>query len=86
VLLSLRVATVRQVQQGLGMVIFVVGFVPGMLIQVLPPEWKVVLADWVSTVDTSTLVLVVAAILAVLDAVLLGVTLTRFRRARLLTL
>lgn len=77
VLISLRSATVRQAQQLLivATLVLVVGGVA--LIKLLP-------AQAISSLSTSQIWLIVMAVLAVLDAILLGVSLVSFRRSRLM--
>jgi hypothetical protein len=77
VLISLRSATVRQAQQLLivATLVLVVGGV--VVIKVLP-------AQAISSLSTSQIWLIVMAVLAVLDAILLGVSLVSFRRSRLM--
>ena len=77
VLISLRSATVRQAQQLLivATLVLVVGGV--VAIKVLP-------AQSISSLSTSQIWLIVMAVLAVLDAILLGVSLVSFRRSRLM--
>jgi ABC-2 type transport system permease protein len=77
VLISMRSATVRQAQQVLIVAMFVlVGGGVG-LITLLP-------ADTISSLSESQLLLIAMAVLAVLDAILLAVSLVSFRRTRLM--
>ena len=77
VLISMRSATVRQAQQILivATLVLIVGGVA--LIKLLP-------ASAISSFSTSQIWLIVMAVLAVLDAILLGVSLVSFRRSRLM--
>ena len=77
ILISLRSATVRQAQQILivATLVLVVGGV--VLIKALP-------AQAISSLSPSQLWLIVIAVLAGLDAILLGVSLVSFRRSRLM--
>jgi ABC-2 type transport system permease protein len=77
VLISLRSATVRQAQQLLivATLVLIVGGV--VVIKVLP-------AQAISSLSTSQIWLIAMAVLAVLDAILLGVSLVSFRRSRLM--
>ncbi len=77
VLISLRSATVRQAQQILivATLVLIAGGV--VVIKVLP-------AQAISSLSTSQIWLIAMAVLAVLDAILLGVSLVSFRRSRLM--
>ncbi len=77
VLISLRSATVRQAQQLLivATLVLIAGGV--VVIKVLP-------AQAISSLSNSQIWLIVMAVLAVLDAILLGVSLVSFRRSRLI--
>lgn len=77
VLISLRVATVRQAQQILiiGTIVFIFG---GLLaISALPTELF-------SSLSYSQILLIAIAVIAILDAVLLGLSLVSFQRSRLI--
>ncbi|HEY6539428.1 MAG TPA: ABC transporter permease [Ktedonobacteraceae bacterium] len=77
VLISLHSATVRQAQQILivATLVLVVGGVLAL---------KAVPAQAISSLSSSQIWLIVMAVLAVLDAILLGVSLVSFRRSRLI--
>ncbi|MFL5733711.1 MAG: ABC transporter permease [Chloroflexia bacterium] len=77
VLVSLRVATVRQAQQFLiiGTIVLILGGV--LAVSLLP-------TDLYSSLSYSQILLVVIAVLAILDAVLLGLSLVSFQRSRLI--
>ena len=77
VLISLHSATVRQAQQILivAMLVLVIGGVLAL---------KAVPAQAISSLNSSQLWLIVMAVLAVLDAVLLGASLVSFQRSRLI--
>lgn len=77
VLVSLRVATVRQAQQILiiGSIVFI--FSALIIISILP-------ANLLSGLSYSQILLFAIAILAVLDAILLGLSLRSFQRSRLI--
>lgn len=77
VLISLRAATVRQAQQTLAL--STLGLVGGGVLVL-----KVVPANVISSFTYPQILLIVIAVLAVLDAILLGVTLVRFQRSRLI--
>jgi len=77
VLISLRVATVRQAQQimAVGTVVLIFGGI--LVLSILP-------ADLFSSLSYSQLLLTAMAVLAILDAVLLGLALLSFQRSRLI--
>jgi ABC-2 type transport system permease protein len=77
VLVSLHAATVRQAQQML-IVATLVLIVGGVL------ALKAVPTQAISSLSTSQIGLIVMAVLAVLDAILLGASLVSFRRSRLI--
>ena len=77
VLISLRSATVRQAQQILSVGTLVLIFGGIFALRALP-------ASFVSSLSYSQFLLLVIAVLAVLDAILLGVSLVSFRRSRLI--
>ena len=77
VLVSLRVATVRQAQQILSVstIVFVFGII--FVLQAVP-------ANVVSALTYSQFLLIAMAVIAVLDAILLGLSLVSFQRSRLI--
>jgi ABC-2 type transport system permease protein len=77
VLISLRVATVRQAQQilSMGMLVFIFGGILGL--SALPP-------DLLSAMSSAQLLLFILAGLALLDAILLGLAFMSFRRSHLI--
>ena len=77
VLISLKVATVRQAQQilSIGTIVFVFGIV--FVLQAIP-------ANVISSLSYSQFLLIVMAVIAVLDAILLGLSLISFQRSRLI--
>jgi len=77
VLVSLRVSTVRQAQQilSVGTIVFVFGSVLAL---------KAVPADFLSSISYSQFLLIVMAVIAVLDAILLGLSMASFQRSRLI--
>ncbi len=77
VLISLRVATVRQAQQVLIVGTLVLTFGALLVISALP-------GDLFSSLSYPQLLLIAIAVLVVLDAVLLGLSLVSFRRSRLI--
>jgi ABC-2 type transport system permease protein len=77
VLISLRSATVRQAQQILSVVTLVLIFAGVSALQALP-------ANVVSSLSYSQFLLLVIAVIAMLDAILLGLSLVSFQRSRLI--
>jgi ABC-2 type transport system permease protein len=77
VLISMRSPTVRQAQQVLIVAMLVLVGGGAGLFTLLP-------ADVIASLSESQLLLIAMAVLAVLDAILLGVSLVRFRRSRLM--
>ena len=77
VLISLRVATVRQAQQilSVGTIVLVFGII--FILQALP-------ANFVSSLTYQQFLLIAIAFFAVLDAILLGLSLMSFQRSRLI--
>ena len=77
VLISLRVATVRQAQQilSIGTIVFVFGI--DFVLQAVP-------ANVISSLNYAQFLLIVMASIAVLDAILLGLSLASFQRSRLI--
>jgi ABC-2 type transport system permease protein len=77
VLVSLRVSTVRQAQQilSIGTILFVFGSVLAL---------RAVPADVISSLTYSQFLLIVMAVIAVLDAILLGLSVVSFQRSRLI--
>lgn len=77
VLISLRMATVRQAQQTLMIGTIVLGVALIGLVQLLPK-------DFFTTFTLDEILLMAAGLVAVLDVLLLGFTLARFQRAKLI--
>jgi ABC-2 type transport system permease protein len=77
VLVSLRVSTVRQAQQILSIATIVLVFGTTFVVRILP-------ADLFSSLTYSQILLVAMAVIAVLDAILLGLSFAGFRRSRLI--
>lgn len=77
VLISLRVATVRQAQQilSVGTIVFVFGII--FVLQAVP-------TNVLSLLSYSQFLLIVMAFIAILDAILLGLSLVSFQRSRLI--
>jgi ABC-2 type transport system permease protein len=83
ILVSLRAATVRQAQQTFSYV-FMLPFLPMMLLPVLPQQWQGNLILRLADTDFSAMIPVVVGILVTLDIGLIAAALTRFQRARLI--
>jgi ABC-2 type transport system permease protein len=77
VLISLRSATVRQAQQILSIGTLVLIFGGVLALQALP-------ASFISSLSYSQMVILFIAVIAVLDATLLGLSLVSFQRSRLI--
>lgn len=77
VLISLRSATVRQAQQILSVVTLVLIFAGVSALQALP-------ANVISSLSYSQFLLLTIAVIAMLDAILLGLSLVSFQRSRLI--
>jgi ABC-2 type transport system permease protein len=77
VLISLRSATVRQAQQILGIGTVVLIFAGVIALQSLP-------ANFISSLSYSQVMFLFIAVVAVLDAILLGLSLVSFKRSRLI--
>lgn len=77
VLISLRSATVRQAQQILGIGTLVLIFAGVLALQALP-------AGFISALSYSQAMFLFIAVIAVIDAILLGLSLVSFKRSRLI--
>ena len=77
VLISLRVSTVRQAQQILSIGTIVLVFGTTFVLRALP-------ANLFSSLNYQQILLIAMAVIAVLDAILLGLSLASFRRSRLI--
>jgi ABC-2 type transport system permease protein len=84
VLVSLRASTVRQAAQTLSVGIMLLIFVPVFGLTALPASWKQSVLAWAMRLSVREWAAVVCAFLALADAVLLAITMARFRRARLI--
>lgn len=84
VLVSLRAESVRQAQQTLSLMIFVL-FIPLFALNFLPEEWQMRLFAFLTSADVTTLVALVGGFLLVLDGVLVLLAFQRFKRTRLIT-
>lgn len=77
VLISLRSATVRQAQQILGVGTLVMIFAGVLALQALP-------AGFIASLNSSQVMFLFIAVIAILDAILLGLSLVNFKRSRLI--
>lgn len=84
VLVSLRATSVRQAAQTMSLAIMILLFVPILGLQALPAAWKARLAQAVTTLDLTQVILAGLAVLVVLDAITLAAAMARFQRARLI--
>jgi ABC-2 type transport system permease protein len=83
VFVSLRAPTTKQAQQRLSMAVMALFFVPFFGVQALPASW---VASYLAFAmeNTGLSLAVVAAVLLVLDAALVGAAVGRFQRSRLI--
>ncbi len=82
VLVSLNASTVRQAQQTVGTA-FLVIFLPLLLIPMLPGAWKHGLSNFLETANFVAIGVGALGLVFVVDAVLIAVAVTRFRRDQL---
>jgi ABC-2 type transport system permease protein len=83
VTISLRAATVRQAQQTMGTIMFVV-VIPLFALPMLPEEWKARAFQLVANTDLAAILLAVGAAFIVIDTALVFFAMSRFKRARLI--
>lgn len=84
VLLSIRVATVRQAQQALAMVVMLLFLVPLLVLKLVPGGWANHILQLFVSGNTAAVALGLAGLLAGLDVLFLAIAGSRFRRRRLL--
>jgi ABC-2 type transport system permease protein len=84
VLISLRASTVRQAAQTLSIGIMLCIFVPAFGLPALPASWKASFLRAAVKLSVREWVVLVCAVLALADAVLLMAAVVRFKRARLI--
>ncbi len=82
VLLSLRAATVRQVQQMMGLATMLIAFLPGILVQTPSSDWRAQVVMVMSSIEPVQ-ALLVAGLVLLIDVVLLLAAVARFQRPRL---
>ena len=83
VTISLRAATVRQAQQTMGTLMFVM-VIPLFALPMLPEEWKVKASRILANADLEAILAAVATAFLVIDAALVLFAMSRFKRARLI--
>jgi ABC-2 type transport system permease protein len=83
VLVSLHASTVRQAQQTVGMAFFIV-LLPLFFLPMLPPEWKLVLANFLQTANFAAIGTGALISVSVIDVVLILISAVRFRRDKLI--
>ena len=83
VLVSLRAQTVRQAAQVMSLATFIVFFVPIFILQLVSGRQSGPSTGMIE-MNVTNVLLVVTAVLAVVDAVLLAAALSRFKRTRLI--
>jgi ABC-2 type transport system permease protein len=84
VLLSLRAATVRQVQQLVGVAFIVIFLGPILIFSLLSPSAREQVVIWLTSANWAQVGLIVGAALLVIDVLLVGLALVRFQRAKLI--
>lgn len=87
VMISLKAKTVRQAGQTLSLGILAILWIPGLAIGIaaraLTPLQQQALWEWSTTLDGRMIALVSALVLALVDAVFVGLAMRRFKRSRL---
>ena len=83
VTISLRAATVRQAQQTMGTIMFVM-VIPLFALPMLPEEWKVEASRILANADLEAILAAVAAAFLVIDTALVLFAMSRFKRERLI--
>jgi ABC-2 type transport system permease protein len=82
-LISLRANSVRQAQQTMSVAVYVV-LIPLLLLPVLPQSMRAALEGMAQGADSAAVLLSLIGLLALTDLVLLGLSMARFKRARLI--
>jgi ABC-2 type transport system permease protein len=82
-LISLRASTVRQAQQTMSIGVYVV-LIPLLLLPVLPQSLRTALEGMARGVDSAAILLILIGLLVLADLALLGLSMARFKRARLI--
>jgi ABC-2 type transport system permease protein len=83
VLVSLRASTVRQAQQTFSIAFFIL-FIPLFLIPLLPEMWKIKMMSYLLGINFEALIILIALLLVVLNVVLIGLAMARFKRAKMI--
>ncbi len=83
VLISLRASTVRQAQQTFTIAFFAI-FILIFALPMLPANLQMRLVQLVSGANLSAIAAAIAVVLVILDAILIGLAMIRFRRDRLI--
>jgi ABC-2 type transport system permease protein len=82
-LISLRASSVRQAQQTMSIGVYVV-LIPLLLLPVLPQSLRTALEGMARGVDSAAILLILIGLLVLADLALLGLSMARFKRARLI--
>lgn len=83
-LLSLRAASVRQVQQMLGVGVMCIVLIPVIAINLLPASQKARLLDKLNQMGANQVLFIILIFLTVVDVILVAAAFVRFRRSRLI--
>lgn len=83
VLVSLRAESVRQAQQTLSMMVFLL-FIPLFVINFLPENIKFRVYEILLNTDIQTVALIGIGLLLILDVILIAASMSRFKRTRLI--
>lgn len=84
ILVSLRSGTVRQAQQTMSLGVVAVAILPGLLVNVLPPDIRASVSVFLDSADIRRLGFSILLFFSVLDLLLIAAAERRFRRTRLL--
>lgn len=84
ILLSMKASTVKQVQQAMGMFMMGLFLLPTLGLSLVPHRLMARLFQSVSAMGMKDFALLLAALFVLLDVVLLGLAIARFKRARLI--
>lgn len=82
-LVSLRANSVRQAQQTMSVAIFLV-LIPLFLLPVLPQSMRAALAGLAQVADSTAILLSIIGVVGLADLALLGLSVVRFKRSRLI--
>ena len=84
VLVSLRASTVRQAQQVMSVAMIVVFLLPALIFAALSNAARQQFLGWLSSADWTTIGLIVAAALVIIDLLVIAVVMARFQRSKLI--